>query len=152
MITIAIIGLDPFIAERISHDIHARLAKIYATDDILVAASESYLFHDGVDQTDYHAFIQVFAPSKFRLSQDEVAKYLLTLIREHIIHGAIQFHYFEMEDRYATYDELYPRYVTSANAVKVQPIEASKVSDVFQGDIFAEENKKTAKSPKNKNK
>jgi len=137
MITISILGLDPFISEHYSADIHKKAAKLFgcSVEDIIVHAQESFLYHNGVDQTSWHTIIHVHAPSKYRSVAPQVAAYLLQALKGHIVHGAVEFYYFDESDRYESFDDTYPRYVTSAN--EVEPVvAASEEQQVYLGDAF----------------
>ncbi len=151
MITISFLGLDPFTSEHLSKDIFAPLAAIFdcPTEDIIVYAPESFLFHNGVDQTLWHALIHVHAPQKYRDKQAEVAQYLLKKVKEHVIHSTVEFYYYDETDRYQSRDALYPNYVTEANAVNVEN-EQETTQEVYQGDVFSSLNldKKTPKKSK----
>jgi len=139
MITISVMGLDPFICEHYSAAIHKRLPQLFgcAADELIVYAPESFLFHNGVDQTSWHTIVHVHAPSKYREKQARVAAYILRSLKDHIVHGAVEFYYFEEGDRYEAFDETYPRFVTAANEVALdEPEEEAK--DVYLGDVFAD--------------
>ena len=53
MINITLIGQDIYLASRIEKGMLSSLAKLYEVheDEIIVSAQESFLYHDGVEQT-----------------------------------------------------------------------------------------------------
>lgn len=143
MITISFLGLDPYTSQHISRDIYAKLAAIFKCDpeQIIVYAPESMLFHNGVDQTLWHALIHVNAPKTYRPYQAQAAEFLLKAVQAHIIHGAVEFYYYEAGDRIESHDAAYPRFVTEANLVNVEADdEHDDEREVFQGDVFSQVN------------
>jgi hypothetical protein len=143
MITISFLGLDPYTSQHISKDIYTKLAAIFHCDpeQILVYAPESMLFHNGVDQTLWQALIHVHAPTSYRTFQAQVADFLLKTVKTHIIHGAIEFYYYDAADRIESHDQEYPRFVTESNLVNVEEHEElDEEREVYQGDVFSKVN------------
>jgi len=143
MITISFLGLDPYTSQHISKDIYTKLAAIFQCDpeQIIVYAPESMLFHNGVDQTLWHALIHVNAPKIYRPYQAQVADLLLKVVQTHIIHAAIEFYYYEAGDRIESHDDEYPRFVTEANLVNVEEDgEQEDEREIYQGDVFSKVN------------
>jgi hypothetical protein len=147
MITISLLGLDPFLAQRVSHDIHKKLVGLFGchSEDLLVYGSESYLFHDGVDQTNWHALVHVKAPIRYEKVQASVADYLVKRLQEQVIHIAIEFEYYDPKLRVASYNPDYPRFVNEANQVEVITPKKHVIDEVYQGDVFVDKASKPKK-------
>ncbi len=142
MITISILGLDQYVVGHYSGENTAKLAKLFETspDNIVFYAPESFLFHDGVEQTSWNTLIRVSAPSKYRKLQDLVAKYLLGTMEGVTIHCAVEFTYYQESDRYEKINKEYPRFITDANMVAVEDEEEEPVDpdELYEGNIFAD--------------
>ena len=147
MITISLLGLDPFLAQRVSHDIHEKLMELFGchSEDLLVYGPESYLFHDGVDQTNWHALILVKAPIRYEKAQAAVAAFLVKHLQEQVIHVVIEFEYYEEKFRVASYNPDYPRFVSEANQVEVITPKQDTSKEVYQGDVFVDKASKPKK-------
>jgi hypothetical protein len=141
MITISLLGLDPYVSQHVSQAIHAQLVKLYdlESDDVLVYAPESFLLHNGVDQTSWHTIAHIHAPAQLKSKQNAVAAYLLKYLKTQVIHVAIEFYYYEPGDRYQDYDKDYPKFVTEANQVAVEEPPETEEREIYQGDVFAEQ-------------
>ena len=146
MITISILGLDQYVVGHYSADHTAKLAKLFETtsDHIYFYAPESFLFHDGVEQTSWNTLVRVNAPAKFRKLQDVVAKYLLNTMSDITIHCAVEFSYYQEGDRYEKINKDYPRFITDANIVAVddEAEESDDPDELYEGNVFAELEKK----------
>lgn len=139
MITITFLGLDPYTAQHISKDLYVKLGEVFhcQPEEIIVIGSEAMLFHNGVDQTLWHSLIHVNAPSSYQQYQAAVAKLLLSAIQTHIIHGAVEFYYYEPSNRIESLDDQYPRYVTESNLVNVEHADEEEQQEIYQGDAFS---------------
>ncbi|MCD8204681.1 MAG: hypothetical protein LUC16_02520 [Coprobacillus sp.] len=151
MINISIIGLDQFIVGDISKEITPNLAKIYETDEeeINFIAPSNMYFHKGIDQTSWNTLVRVSAPHQYDIIEKEVAEIIEKGIGENAINVAIEFNYYEETHRYERISEDYPRYMTEENLINIEADEDDEdeneedddLSDVFDGDIFANFNK-----------
>ena len=144
MITIIFYGLDQFVVGRLSREFNQNIAKLYEVkeDDINFVAPNDLIFHNGVEQTSWNVIIHVHAPRKAALVQDEVAKYLLEAIGDVAIHKAIEFYYYNEENRYEKINEEYPSFITEENLVDAEADyegeyeEGEDDDQVYTGDIF----------------
>ena len=144
MIAVKIYGLDQFVVGRLSRELTPSLAKLYEVDEdeINFVAPGCMVFHNGVEQTSWNIYIEVLAPLKVKVLQDEVARFLLTSIGEIAIHKHLTFVYYSEEDRYKLINDDYPRYISGDNLVDVddeydEDIEEGEGSDqIYTGDIF----------------
>jgi hypothetical protein len=143
MITISLLGLDPYISQHVSKAIHGQLVQLYelGNEEIFVYAPESFLLHDGIDQTSWHTIARIHAPIQFKSRQNAVAAYLLKYLKTQVIHVAIEFYYYEPDDRYQDYDNDYPKFITEVNQVAIEDPGEAEPAEIYQGDVFAETGK-----------
>lgn len=144
MISITINGLDQFVVGRLSRELTPSLAKLYEVneDEINFIAPNTMVFHNGVEQTSWNIYINVLAPKKVSVLQDEVARFLLESIGDLAIHKTLTFEYYSSDDRYQKIHEDYPRFITSDNIVDYddeydEEMEEGEGEDqIYTGDIF----------------
>lgn len=153
MITISILGLDQYVVGHYSSENGPQLAKLFETDpdNIMFYAPNSYLFHNGVEQTSWNTLVRVNAPIKYKPLQEVIAKYIISTLDGITIHVAVEFYYFKNEDSYEKINREYPRFITDDNLVyededeKEDAAEEEKSEEqIYDGNIFAEFNKKVA--------
>lgn len=156
MITISILGLDQYVVGHYSSEVSQRLAKLYETsnDEIMFYAPDSFLFHDGVEQTSWNVLVRVSAPAKFKRLQDVVAKFIIGTLEGVAIHIAVEFSYFKDEDRYEKINRDYPRFITDENLVyadkTIEEMEDEEEPEIYEGNVFADLDKKLAGAGKTK--
>ena len=145
MITITIYGLDQFVVGQISRDLTPLVAKLYevSEDDVIFIASEAMVFHKGTEQTSWNILIDVHAPKKVSVLQDQMAQLMMHGIGEVAIHVTVEFRYYSQDDRYQKINDNYPRFLSEENLVDVEgdeypeDIEEGEGEDqIFTGDIF----------------
>lgn len=144
MITITIYGLDSYLVGTLSKEMSANLAKIYETseDEINFISTENTIYHKGVDQTSWNVLVIVNAPKKVSVMQDDVANIISTQIGDLAINLAIEFYYYSSDNRYERISKDYPRYVEEKNVVEIEDEENEDDTELYDGDIFEEFNKK----------
>ncbi len=142
MITISILGLDQYVVGHYSGENTAKLARLFETkpENINFYAPESFLFHDGIEQTSWNTLVRVHAPVRCRKVQDLVAKYLLATLEGITIHVAVEFYYYQETDRYEKVNKDYPRFITEANMVTAEDDEEEEEEnpELYEGNIFKE--------------
>ena len=145
MITITFYGLDQFVVGQLSRELTPLVAKLYevSEDDVLFIAPEAMVFHKGTEQTSWNILIQVNAPKKVSVLQDQMAQLMMHGIGEVAINVAVEFTYYSEDNRYQKLNENYPRFLTEDNLVDVEgdeypeDIEEGEEEDqIFTGDIF----------------
>ena len=149
MITITINGLDQFVVGDLSRDLTPSLAKLYEVeeDDINFVAPASMVFHKGVEQTSWNIYIEVSAPLKVQVLEEEVARFLIESIGDIAIHKTVIFRYYSQDNRYQVLNDDYPRYIDQDNEIKYdlddqEEYEEGEESDqVYTGDVFENFNK-----------
>lgn len=156
MITVSILGLDQYVVGHYSGEVSQRLAKLYETsnDDIMFYAPDSFLFHDGVEQTSWNVLVRVSAPLKFKRLQDVVAKFIIGTLESVAIHIAVEFTYFKDEDHYEKINREYPRFITDENLVyadkTIEEMEDEEEPEIYEGNVFADLDKKLSEAGKTK--
>lgn len=122
MITISILGLDQFVTGQYSKDHTRNIADIFeiSPDDLLFYAPNSYVFHNGVEQTSWNGIVRVNAPKEYKKFQDRIAKYLLTTLCDYCINIYVEFYYFDSDDSYLHISSDYPRFITEENMVSME--------------------------------
>lgn len=145
MITVKFYGLDQFVVGRLSRELTPSLAKLYEVDedDINFVGSSSMVFHNGVEQTSWNIYIEILAPLKVKVLQDEVASFVLSSIGDLAINKHLTFVYYSEDDRYKLLNKDYPRYIASDNLVDVDDEYEDELDEgdgpdqIYTGDIFA---------------
>ncbi|MCI2111503.1 MAG: hypothetical protein LKK13_04075 [Bacilli bacterium] len=122
MITISVLGLDQFVVARYSKDNTANLAQLYECDgdEINFYCPNASLFHEGIDQTSWNAYVIVRAPMKVQVVEDKIASYLLKTLKDFSINVQIEFVYFPIERYHEQINEDYPRFIAKDNLVDVE--------------------------------
>ena len=77
MITVSILGLDPYVVRGISKDVTPKLADIYETskDKINFYCPECLYIHDGVEQNTWNILVKVEAPMKVKVRKKKHVKF-----------------------------------------------------------------------------
>jgi len=150
MITITLLGTDPYLLKQLSKELTPVLANLYECkkDDIDFFAPEGFLVHDGVEQNSWNLLVKVEAPSKVKVLENKVAtvlhKYIVDVIATNI---EIRFSYYSLENRYTYINKESPRFVTEENSVYVDDdddceCENEEGEEPYLGDAFEEFNAK----------
>lgn len=146
MVNVFIYGLDQFVVGEISQAATDDLAKLLEidADDINFIAPNSLVFHKGVEQTSWHAIVEVHLPEESRYEQENVAKLLRHYIDETAIHVEFHFRYFDRKHHKVEINDDYPRYLTESNQVDLDYEDEEEFDreegdgddDIYTGDIF----------------
>lgn len=121
MITVSILGTDPYLVRQISKELTSRLADIYECkkDDINFYAPECLFIHDGVEQNTWNVLVRVHAPLKVKVMEKDVAKIIHEFMKDACINLAIEFYYYSQDNRYEFIDDTHPRFMTEDNSVEI---------------------------------
>lgn len=144
MITITIYGLDQFVVGNLSRELTPLIAKLYEVDEdeVNFIAPQAMVFHKGVEQTSWNILIQVNAPKKVSVLEEQMSQLMLHGIGEVAIHVAVEFYYYSQDNRYTKINENYPRFIADDNLVDIdddypEDIEEGEGEDeIYTGDIF----------------
>lgn len=144
MITVNVYGLDQFLVGELSAKITRDFAKIYEVDedDVHFIASHNMVFHKGEEQTSWRVFVEVNAPKKVEVLQEQAAAILVHYIKEVAIHVEILFKYYSVDHYVKNINPEYPLFLEDQNLVNIsdeypEDLEEGEGEDeIFTGDIF----------------
>ena len=144
MITITIYGLDQFVVGRLSRELTPLVAKLYEVDEdeINFIGPNAMVFHKGVEQTSWNILIEVSAPLKVAVLQEQMSDLMLNGIGDVAINKTIIFKYYSQDSRVQKLNGAYPRYISEENLVDIEEDEYEEreegegEDDIFTGDIF----------------
>ena len=144
MVTINIYGLDQFVVGELSQRISRDIAKIYEMDEdeIHFIASNNMVFHNGNEQTSWRVFVEVNAPKKVEVLQEQMCNLLVHYISEVAIHLEIVFKYFSIDHYHKSLNNNYPLFLEDKNIVNMEQEysedmeEGEGEDEIFTGDIF----------------
>ncbi len=144
MVTINIYGLDQFVVGEMSARCSKDIAKIYEMDpdEIHFIAPNSMVFHNGEEQTSWRVFIEVTAPKKVEVLQDQICALLAHYVSEAAIHLEIVFKYYSVDHYFKKLNPDYPLFLEDKNTVVFdedysEDMEEGEGEDeIFTGDIF----------------
>ena len=149
MITITIYGLDQFVVGKLSRELTPLVAKLYEIDEdeVNFIAPNAMVFHKGTEQTSWNILIEVSAPLKVAVLQDQMADLMLNGIGEVAIHKTVEFKYYSQDSRVTKLNGAYPRFITEENLVGFdedeeyeEREEGEGEDEIFTGDIFKDFN------------
>ena len=144
MVTINIYGLDQFVVGELSGRISKDIAKLYEMDEdeIHFISSNNMVFHSGNEQTSWRVFVEVNAPMKVEVLQDQMSALLAHYIMEVAIHVEIVFKYFSSDHYYKLMNPDYPLFLEDKNIVNFDETytedmeEGEGEDEIYTGDIF----------------
>lgn len=147
MITISIIGVDPYLVRQISKAMTAKIAALYevSKDEINFYAPECLYIHDGVEQNTWNVLVKVNAPLKVRVLEKDAVKVIREFMKDACINLAIEFYYYSSDNRYEFIDNSHPRFMTEDNSYEIvedEEEEEESTEKPYLGDIFEDFNKK----------
>lgn len=146
MITVFIYGLDQFVVGDLSREIAPLLAKNYEVeeDEINFVAPNNMVFHNGAEQTSWNVIINVHAPLKVKVLEQQAAKIILELVKGVCIHISLEFYYYSQDNRYVYINPKYPRYLEDDSSSDYENYESEELEEgdgedqIYTGDIFKE--------------
>lgn len=122
MIIVEILGMDYYEAIDKTALLHDKLIKAYDVkeNDLEFFAPQSFIIHDGMEQTSFRLNIVVEAPEGYEDKEEEVKNILFDHFKDIAIHMRVLFRYFDPEHEYLKIDQDYPEYMTPSNTVKAE--------------------------------
>lgn len=138
MITISIIGLDPYLVRQISKEMSPKIADIYETtvDNINFYAPECLFIHNGVEQNTWNVLVKVNAPLKVKVMEKEAVKIIHEFVKDACVNMSIEFYYYSQDNRYEFIDKEHPRFMTEENTVIEEDEQLEEGEEPYLGDIF----------------
>ncbi len=153
MITISIIGVDPYLVRQISKVMTSKIASLYevSKDEINFYAPECLYIHDGVEQNTWNVLVKVNAPLKVKVLESDAVKLIREFMKDACINLAVEFYYYSQDNHYEFIDNSQPRFMTEENSFEMvdeeeyddeeECEETSEEEEPYLGDIFADFNK-----------
>ncbi|MFA7378597.1 MAG: hypothetical protein GX816_01415 [Erysipelotrichia bacterium] len=138
MITISILGLDQYAIGTYSAEHTKNLANLFEikTSDISFYAPNCFMYHEGVDQTSWNTLIRIHAPRQFDQFEDKITTYLFKTLADIAINIAVEFYYYDQNNRHERINKEYPRFITDANVVEIEDKHEHDDDELFDGNIF----------------
>lgn len=159
MITISLLGMDSYLAIELTKKLHKGLVSIYRCneDDLIFYAPQSFLIHDGFEQTSFRLNVTIEAPEEYEELENDIKDFLFENLGDTAIHTRILFRYFEPEHEYLNIDESYPLYMNDSNTIKADDHDdeidetneedEEEYEEPYMGDIIGEFDKYIQKHP-----
>jgi len=151
MIIVSIFGMDYYEAISKTKKLHKPLLEAYGIKDeeLEFFAPESFIIHNGFEQTSFRLNIRVEAPLQYQDKEKEVKEILLEGLKDVAIHFRILFTYFDPAHEYLSLDDTYPLYMNDSNTVKAETEEEAdekeeeqnreeEQEEPYMGDIISE--------------
>ena len=120
MIIISLLGMDSIYAIDVTKKLHKPLVEAFGCEEneLMFFAPQSFLIHNGIEQTSFHLNIEIEAPYDYEDREQEIKAALIDNLSDVAIHLRIVFKYFDPERETLLLDETYPEYMTEDNTVK----------------------------------
>lgn len=138
MVFIKFSGLDMFLVGELTKKIHSKIAASYGLDDedVIFQASDSFLFHKGVDQTSFNLLVEIVAPEDYVDSEEMVASILMESSKNYSVHVRILFSYYDPTHYYERVNKDYPEYITEMQEVEVDESEYDEELEYDEEDLY----------------
>ncbi len=94
------------------------------------------MYHEGVDQTSWNTLIRIHAPRQFDQFEDKITTYLFKTLADIAINIAVEFYYYDQNNRHERINKEYPRFITDANVVEIEDKHEHDDDELFDGNIF----------------
>lgn len=141
--------MDHYEAITRTKSLHKKLVDAYqiGDDELEFQAVDSFIIHDGFEQTSFHLNLQVLAPESKEIMENEIADLIFDELKDLSIHMRVNFIYFEEEHEHVKIDEDYPLYMNDHNTVKAEDEhehehekhdEEETYDEPYMGDIITE--------------
>lgn len=154
MITITILGIDPYLLTQISRYATEKIADIYecSKDEVDFFAPEGSLVHDGVEQNTWNILVRVHAPMKVKVMENQAVKILHEYLKQVCVNMSIEFYYYSHENQHNFFSSDHPRFMTEENSIveDEEVFQNEEGEEPYVGDIFEEFNEEVDGKGKNK--
>lgn len=158
MIIVSLLGMDSYQAIQVSKRLHKRLVEVYHIDDsqLMFYAPESFLIHDGIEQTSFRLDVKVEASEQYEDKEREARDVLFEGLKDVAVHIRVLFSYFKSENEYMYIDETYPEFMNDSNTVKAEVEEdeedeerdyEEEYDEPYMGDIIGQFDEYIKKHP-----
>ncbi len=121
MVLVSLRGYDHIELIHIAKPLQKGLAEILGCnrEDLVFYAPESFIIHEGTEQTSFFLDIEIEAPYMYRGKEDEIVEFLKHSLSDVVIHFRVLFTYFDESNERVFFNEEYPRFMNDSNTVKV---------------------------------
>ena len=138
MVILKFSGLDMFLVGELGKEIHSKIAASYGLDDedVILQASDSFLFHKGVEQTSFNLLVEVVAPEDYIDSEEMVASILMEASKNYSVHVRILFSYYDPTHYYERVNKDYPEYITEMQDVEIDESEYNEESEYDEDSLY----------------
>jgi len=140
MITITILGIDPYLVRQVSKNVTKKLANLYEcdADQIDFFAPEGLVVHDGVEQNTWNFIVRVYAPLKVKVLENEASEIIYKYLKDACVNMTIEFYYFSQDNFHQYISPNHPRFMTEENSVTEdeEVFEQEEGEEPYLGDIF----------------
>ena len=143
MVLIKVYGLDQYIVGNYSKEHTKKIADLLECkeDEINFMSPSNMIFHKGVEQTSWHATIEIVLEEKYHALQLNLTKYLIETFKLFSINLHIVFNYYNPHHYFEHINKEYPLYIEDKNLVKVDEEEVAEedITDedkVYTGNVF----------------
>lgn len=139
MILLKFYGLDAYVVGHYSKEHSHQLAELLETDEdeILFFAYQGGLFHKGIEQTSWHAYVEVSLSERFLPLEGNLAHYLLETLKDFAVHLELRFSYLSGEGAYSKINDEYPLYIEKDNLVgEIEEADEEAEEEIFLGNAF----------------
>lgn len=160
MIIVSLLGMDRYEAIEKTKKLHQRLVEAYGIEDneLEFFAPDSFIIHDGMEQTSFRLNVKVEAPFDDQDKEDIVKDIIFDELKDLAIHIRVLFTYFDPEHEYLKIDDSYPEYMSEKNTVKAdchdddddeetRQDEEETYDEPYMGDIISEFDEYIKKHP-----
>jgi hypothetical protein len=136
---IVIQGLDRYVVERLSQAITLPLSQLTSTaiTDIYFLASETIVYHQGVDQTSWWSFITIHLTPELQRFQQGIIDLFKAALQGQTIHMQFTWVYQPSHHTTTILDHDYPTFVTNTNQVQVSSSNTTVEKDIYHGNVFS---------------
>jgi hypothetical protein len=136
---IVIQGLDRYVVEKLSALLTLPLSRLTTipTTDIFFLASETIVYHHGVDQTTWWSFITIYLTADQARFQQAMIDLFKQALRGQTIHYQFTWMYRTAEQVTSIIDQDYPPFMTESNQVKVEETSIHPDQEIYLGNAFS---------------
>ncbi|MEG0034031.1 MAG: hypothetical protein RR578_03085 [Bacilli bacterium] len=144
MITVKIVGIDPYSLTQISKEMTDELANLCEvdSDEVNFYAPEGLVVHNGVEQNTRYVTAYVEAPRKIKVLENQIAECVARYLQHIAINVIVLFNYYLTEERHVFFNEEYPRYMAVNNTVNIEEDEFDdeekdeEIEEIYTGNVF----------------
>ena len=114
MITISILGIDPYLIRQISREATKTIANLYEVpeDEVNFFAYEGLLVHAGNEQNLWNVIVRVKAPDVYKNVEKAMFELLKNYLTDVCFHFTLEFEYYHLNSVYKHINDEFDLYFT----------------------------------------